>query len=298
MTGVEENDRVLPELLPHARYSGDLAKALISRATEVENLRGMTNFEDKYVAWVDEAGRLLKNDLTPSQVENALRTSGYWAVVAGARPVKRLVLVEIDEVSARLRSMAEAVQHEAAAWNQVRISVVPDTNCLLHEIDSVVGAPWHAMADLLPGAMFTLAIPLKVVDEMDRQKRNKSAPTKVAARHRIRELAGLLGGGEPINLPGTGDRVRLTWIANPVNHVPLDDADSEIVDRAASLHQRLEGGGQVLLLTADVGMMLRARTAGLDVRFQTREDKSVEAQERAEEDAANAKAEARARKEG
>lgn len=117
-----------------------------------------------------------------------------------------------------------------------------------------------------------IAVPMQVIDELDRNKVNRKDPPKGQepvrnqARKSLRFLEGRLdSGSKRVSLRDATDdlpELHLSLISQPLDHVPLLDADLEIVDRALTIQPYAK---DVRLITFDYGMMFRARQAGLTV---------------------------------
>ena len=105
-------------------------------------------------------------------------------------------------------------------------------------------------------------IPILVVDELDRTKRD-AARTK--ARLALRELDRMFEDPDrAVPLNEADDRTFVHLLMDDPAHRRLPEPDAELVDRVRALGDLT--GRTVTLVTYDTGMALRARTAGLTVR--------------------------------
>jgi predicted ribonuclease YlaK len=119
-------------------------------------------------------------------------------------------------------------------------------------------------------------VPLLVVDELDRLKRDNQARTRarmalkmlndVFAHVSEDQTMSVLRGADDTSGPdgwlGLGP-ITTELLFDPPNHERLPDPDAEIVDRALAV-QNL-AGRPVTMVTYDINMALRARYSGLKV---------------------------------
>jgi rRNA-processing protein FCF1 len=115
-----------------------------------------------------------------------------------------------------------------------------------------------------------LLVPIAVVDELDRAKRNdknrwRAGYSLAFIIKVVRERDGVLreaesgsGHDEP---PRGGVAVEI--VLDPPGHRRMPEPDDEIVDRALSV--QLRAGTTVTMVTYDTGMSLRVTHAGLNV---------------------------------
>jgi predicted ribonuclease YlaK len=122
--------------------------------------------------------------------------------------------------------------------------------------------------------MMHVLVPMLVVDELDRLKRDNQARSR--ARTALKMLdevfkrvskqnpMGLLRQEDnttgPDGLVGLG-RITMELLFDPPEHVRLPDNDGEIVDRAVAVQSL--AGKPVTMVTYDKSMSLRARYEGL-----------------------------------
>jgi predicted ribonuclease YlaK len=115
-----------------------------------------------------------------------------------------------------------------------------------------------------------LLVPIAVVDELDRAKRNDRTRWRGAysLAHIIRTVNdndGVLREADPNSAHEQTGRGRVTVeiVSDPRGHRRLPDPDDEIVDRALDI--QLRAGTDVTMVTYDTGMSWRATSAGLTV---------------------------------
>ena len=151
-----------------------------------------------------------------------------------------------------------------------------DTNVLLTHHADLSSHNWHADLELVLSQPLGLAVPLRVVRELDRFKMSSNNAVNRGTRNELRKDAGsaLRFLEDAVDDPSDRNVIRpqttgagtispelnLLLIADKVPGQPLADPDSEIVDRALSLQSFAR---EVHLLSYDAGIVFRARQAGL-----------------------------------
>lgn len=214
-----------------------------------------------YLIWVEAAERHLLGLFSDVRVASDLYTERHWQIRSMTNPRLRpfvLVQHELRSQVDRLRALEERIARRAE-WTSAapgRLAVL-DTHVLLHyqppeQVDwqEFLGHPTH------------LVVPLRVVEELD-EKKYTARDEKIAraARGVVSRLRSLLiqQVGRPTALkPG------LT-IEIPFAHEPREkstDADEEIL--AACLELRA-AGGDVVLVTGDAGLGIRAAALNVAV---------------------------------
>jgi len=206
------------------------------------------------------------NLLSIGDVPPEIALSGDPAVLQAAAPGRRArnlaVAAEIEnQVKAleRAKTGFEALKELAA---RPGLPVVYDTNMLNHWTQPG-DIPWRAVFKNLGEDVphTRLVVPLRVVDELDRQKYGPSGSDlgKKAATA-IRYLERTLDGppGRPVRL-----REGVTLEVWNDTDDRAGDADLSILRCAADL-QSLHPDTRVRVLTGDFGMRLRARQMGLE----------------------------------
>lgn len=178
-----------------------------------------------------------------------------------------LMELEISEKIAALDEAMKAVADDNNRFSHADLVIVPDTNVLLHHPDSIEQVRWDAVA--AAGARrIIVAIPILVIDELDKAKRrtDKIESGKEPVRTRARRTLGVLDawfqGGLSHNLPETWPAIEVVLVLDDPDRPRLSDADYEIIDTARSIAD--VSGARVVIVTADVGMRLRAGAAGVE----------------------------------
>lgn len=221
----------------------------------------------RYLDWTEEAERMLGNAFALDVVSDLVHTDNYWALRASSSDTPRLIALVLRELESRRRrydSLVEALTKERRRWQHPSaMLVVPDTNMFLEE-----GAPFQDIE--WPKAVESqgnvrLVVPIVVVHELDRLKRQGNSTTAKLARAATRWLLETL----PLQQPNA-QSLKLaadfpeTHLEVHVEDLPTrpEDADGLIIRFARRLSQ--VSGQPTKLVTRDLGMRLRASLLGVD----------------------------------
>jgi len=260
---------MLPALMPGQKYDKQLSEALARLSFDASNVRSAGapgTLVEKYLGLAATLIEQLRHTLRPEEVDRLVQTRRYWAVLGldpTGRPARDLADLELVDLISRFETTAKEVAEESVRWQQTGTLIVPDTNIFLHALDdTIAGADWRSMSSVRSGVPVTIVLTLAVIDELDRTKRNES---RSKARTTLKDIDALLGESTFTTITHDGGPTYLTVLVDAPGHVPLAHTDSEIVDRALTLHSRTTQ--RVLLLTGDTGMAIRARHAGLACRL-------------------------------
>jgi hypothetical protein len=212
-----------------------------------------------YVRWVREHEPFLKATFTDPELWSHLRTREYWSIRDGTTEPTELIHSELDRQTEWFGQMAAHIARLANRLNAAtgRPTVV-DTNVLLHYQDPKF-VNWQ---DVTGENAVRLILPLRVIEELDK---NKWSYQREEIRSRAR---GLLSSLWRVLAGSAGGPVAL--IDGVTIEVPLDDgprqrslnADEEILETCVDLKNVRQN---VLLVTADTGMSLRATAVGVSV---------------------------------
>ena len=166
-------------------------------ATEVGNLPGRsstasaTRFLEYYLSWTEDAERTLGNIFERDVVEDLIYTQHYWTLRTATSETARLVAQVLAEADSRHRALTSVLDDfvgETERWQSSSATiVVPDTNMFLQE-----GAPFDEIDwDTIhhPGYV-RIVIPILVIHELDRLKRQGNNTTRKLARESLRWLTG------------------------------------------------------------------------------------------------------------
>jgi len=248
------------------------------------NARGAHNFHRAYTDAVHDTYRRLKQVFATPDIADGLRSAAYWNLlpIGGSRStlgfftdpavatnVSAALRAENQALSTEIDSQVKALEEARAELEALKrlaarpgLPVVYDTNMLNH---------WRQPGDVLWRKVFKdqgedipltrLVVPLRVIDELDRQKYGQGDLARKAATA-IRFLDRILKGtqpGEPVEL--RKDAVLEIWVDTDDRG---GDADLSILRCAADLDSLHPATG-ARVLTDDVGMRLRAQQLGLKV---------------------------------
>ena len=177
-----------------------------------------------------------------------------------------MIHADVEHFILTLRTAIDELEQHRARWSNGDVFVVPDTNVFLHHALQFDEIDWHA--ELAPRVAdfrnVRLVVPMVVVDELDRLKR---AEDKTRARESLAILESYIANpSRPAGLTTTTQThgwVTVEVLVDDLDHVRLPDNDNEIVDQAAVLKQVT--GREVIVVTGDTGMVLRAKAARLEV---------------------------------
>jgi predicted ribonuclease YlaK len=191
------------------------------------------------------------------------------------RVVRDLVRLELDQRVADFEDAIKTLQSHRQRWKDVGDLLVLDTNFYVEHPtelkDTDLGAVTVAQT---PGSRMHVLVPMLVVDELDRLKRDNQARSRArTALKMLDEVFKRISKESPMGRLRREDNtthsdgslglgeVTMELLFDPPDHVRLPNNDDEIVDRAVAV-QAL-AGRPVTMVTYDKGMSLRARYAGL-----------------------------------
>ncbi|MBU2667791.1 hypothetical protein KOI35_30195 [Actinoplanes bogorensis] len=239
-----------------------------------------------YVAWILGLARMLRGHIADADLEGLIYTPGLDRLLAGvgAGTMKGQHVFN-DEKDARRRvftTAANNLRDQIARWSvhQHEVLSVVDTNVFLHHPgwhkdpspQRVLGSiPWAL--DLKAGhADIKLVLPEVVVRELDRHKESSNKVVRFRAQVTLAALARLLQdpfapvvlrehGPQGAADDEPGGQVTLRVFYDDPAHRPVDDEDTEILQRALALQSL--ASHDVVVFTTDVTMALNARRFGM-----------------------------------
>jgi hypothetical protein len=235
-----------------------------------------------YLLWATAQLRTLGPSISAADLDDLVTTRQYWALVGlmdlavTSRPgLAQLVHVEMAQRRAALEVAEEELSQAVLLTSRMPLAVV-DTNVLLVLSDQLQGYDWHGVMGEKQDLQILVTIPMAVVDELDRLKRDRTpmklngkSPTRrslaIQALRTLdemfpdpRRMFSIEQPTEPI-----GQRVLFRILLEEPGHKRLPSVDAEVVDQTVAL---TAFGGRVKLITFDTGMRLRARAADLEAR--------------------------------
>ena len=263
----------------------DLIQTLDSTRTEAFNLRGGGGAHTAhkrllaYLEWAGRAARMLRGRISDKDLASLVFNRRYELLLASAgtltssdvevqRVVNDLVSQELDQ---RVHDFDEAIKTLKAykeRWRNVGDLLVLDTCFYVEHPDELPDADLAGLtAATTPGWAMHVLVPLLVVDELDRLKRDNQARSRArTALKTLDEVFRNVSEERPMgrlrdgNSSGLGP-VTMELLFDPPDHERLPDNDAEIVDRALAV--QILSGREVTMVTYDKSMALRARHQGL-----------------------------------
>jgi hypothetical protein len=234
-----------------------------------------------YRRWVTAHAPLVGLVLSPASADEILSTPTYWllqSLDAAAYGVStgQLVRNELVERQGALTAAADEVAKWLVTW-QHRAAVVLDTNVLLRHHQELATFDWIGAIDWRSRAI-ALAVPIVVVEELDRLKRvdqkmkdatGVDVKTSTLARAALDTLDWtfeLSLGAQPLqtfDLTPEGTMqpgVTISLLVPDLQHRRRERNDAEVISNALEL---LPFAESVTILTGDRAMAFEARTTGL-----------------------------------
>lgn len=249
-----------------------------------------------YLSWAYSSLRVLGPHLRQEDIDRLVTTKRFWALQSVAEPsdesmIRLFINLEIEERSRDFEFEIEEMRRAISDWKYQGqpqlVAIVLDTNILLEHHHELATLDWTTRAKTMSDVGFSLLVPLVVLDELDRLKRDSKAgrkgmpPIRTQARQALKTLEKLLNKpGDRIRLRDAGfdensitSEIYLSVMEDPLGHLPLTHVDSEIADRALTL---LPFAKKVCIATYDTGLAFRARYVNLDVcKFEYPDEEAI-----------------------
>ncbi|MCP1415494.1 PIN domain-containing protein [Paenarthrobacter sp. A20] len=259
----------------------------LSRAVnEAENARGAGGYSNdryhRYLEWAGDQIYALSSALSNDEIERLVATKLYSMLLSldpssvSTLTLGRLVDGELGQCIQRLKAAEERISAEERKWEQgSAVAVVLDTNVWLKYYQDPLQVDLNQVLDERASVPLVVAVPMKVVDELDGHKRNRANPPKGGLPIRRRAALALKYLEAQATAPGQrkllkeqvianqspSSNIYLTVLEQSLSQPSIQDADLEIIDRAAAIRPYAK---HVKIVTTDYGMIYRARQAGLD----------------------------------
>jgi hypothetical protein len=270
----------------------ELLRSLRELKSQVDNLhavgggrgfRGSLQRMWEYLEWVDETARRLSSTVGADTADRLVRTRGYEVLLGnsvalgstlggdGTYPERLLNTMVTNELTARSDALARAITEleRAKQWRSWSWLVVLDTNVYLEHERKLEEMDLAELVDAGDQPVHLL-VPIAVVDELDRAKRNDKTRYRGAysLAHIIKALDETDGVLREVDLgsgpdPQARGQITVEIVSDPPGHRRMPDPDGEIADRALAV--QLRAGAKVTMITYDTGMSWRATDAGLTV---------------------------------
>ena len=263
----------------------DLIQALDSIGTEASNLQGGGGGPTAhmrllaYLEWAGRAARMLHGRISDKDLASLVLNRRYELLLASAgalassdvqvaRVVNDLVSQELTERVDDFEGAITTLKMYKERWRNVGDLLVLDTCFYVEHPDELPDADLARLtAATTSGLAMHVLVPLLVVDELDRLKRDNQARSR--ARTALRTLDEVfknvsdehsMGRLRDDSSPGLGP-VTMELLFDPPDHERLPDNDAEIVDRVLAV--QISSRRDVTMVTYDKSMALRARHQGL-----------------------------------
>lgn len=250
------------EVLKQLRYAADTAASVSG-----EGMGGGAGLMiDAYCQWTENAERMLRNVLSPEMVSDLVHTRRFWALRASTGAESRLVPMVTAEIETRqreLQGLIASLEAERARWaDDQAMLVIPDTNMFLQEGEPFDSLKWLDSPAF--GVDVRVVMPIVVIHELDRLKRQGPDARRSMARRSIRWLTKVFAASAPdarVSLVGGPVAVTIEAYVTDGPSRP-DDADGVVIDVAEWLS--VVSGSSARLVTHDLGMRLRASLYGVE----------------------------------
>lgn len=261
MIGLREGvslKEVLAQLRDTARTAGNIAGLAMGGGADA--------MLDEYFKWTESAERMLTNVLPVDAVADLVHTRRFWALrtFTGAESrVTPLVMAEAEAQKRALDGLTADLESERRRWaDDQAMLVIPDTNMFLQEGEQFDSLKWLDGPDLSDD--LRIVVPIVVIHELDRLKREGNNLTRPMARASIRWLT------KEFPPPGLGSRVtlgaerRAVTLEAYVTEGPMRPHDADGVIIAVARWLQIASERPTRLVTRDLGMRLRARLSGVE----------------------------------
>lgn len=234
----------------------------------------------RYINWTNESIRILNGVIDIKSVSKLITTTRYWSLITAANheipEVLSIINTELAERTKQITFEVELIKKEFEKWKYFSgVLVIADTSVYLHSNNYFDKVDWHEIARIPPEREIRIIIPIQVIDELDDAKTSNrtilvSETNKEMIRDRARQTLKkinqlFMSVHEFQTLTVGIDNYKKTSIGldiDSIYHVPVANADGEILDLALSLRTRTNKN--VKIVTRDTGMHLRARNIGLE----------------------------------
>jgi hypothetical protein len=227
-----------------------------------------TDMTKVYLRWTETAESQLRNALSVEDVAAIIYTDRHWVLARSRGDEPRLMsmaLTELHEQARLLSGVAAELKIQRGRWlDAPGILVVPDTNVFLRPDVQVPDIDWPVAMNSRVDVR--LVVPIIVVHELDRLKRQGNSTTAKAARAALRWLNEILPPEPTARSAPWSSNSPTTTIEVYVHDGPSrpDDADGMIIDVTAWL-RLVAHRPATKLVTYDLGMRLRANSQGVAV---------------------------------
>lgn len=221
----------------------------------------ITKYQNAYLAWINSVESLLRSLFIDPEVWKHLYDDRHWQIYNLHKESLRSNELIHTAISVQTTWLSELADRLKRLTDRVKVApgllTVLDTNILLHYLP-LKEIKWSSIVD---SQQVCLILPLRVIEEMDEKKYTARDDLADRARRVLSQLRSLLteSKGEPTELC---DNVTIEVSVYDEPRRRTLDADQEILDYCREL---VSSEGNVVLVTGDIGMQLRACASGIKV---------------------------------
>jgi hypothetical protein len=231
---------------------------------------------EPYARWSTNTLRKLGHVLSSNEAERLIATPRYWmlqSVVNETMPVAQvhnMISLELEQRSRALLDARAELLNGIWSWRDGKaVAAILDTNILIHEQHYLFDVNWNRKLSVFYDVPVILAIPMKVVDELDGLKDRGVEKVRAKARTAIKMIEDTIRWdiGSAVVLeqrmePGLrmNSEVHLLIMKDEPDHLPLPVADAEIVDRALAISPMVTS---TWIVSNDTGIRFRPASVGL-----------------------------------
>jgi hypothetical protein len=235
-------------------------------ATEAGNVSGATSGRpqmqgvEDYLRWTETAERMLGNVLPPDVVSDLVHTRRYWALRTATGGEPRLTPLVLEEIATRKRELddlATELDTERHRWRGGRVLLaVPDTNMFLQKDAPFESIDWPSALEC--DTDVRIVLPIIIIHELDRLKRQGNNTTQRMARDALKWLSAILPMTSKCVPVKISEQSPATTIEAYVTDGPTRPADADGVIISVTNWLQAVSGLHTKLVTRDLGMRLRA----------------------------------------
>lgn len=266
---------ILSSVMPSTGVSvANAIQVLESQLQGINNLSGTDAYQrlDAYHTWAAQASSQLGYVFDFPTVEQLVHTRRHdFLFTMFGGPQKLLNLTISAEQEDRVRVLTGALSElqvlRASTKSLTETLVVADTNVYLHQDVPFQDLLWHVILDTPTD--LRLFLPMAVMRELDRAKRTPGGkPVSFVSQELVRDRARRTSKfirtafSQTQHAASVSPGVTMEILADPRSHRPIEDPDSEIIDRSLALQSA--AGRSVFVVTSDGNMQFGAGVAGLD----------------------------------
>jgi hypothetical protein len=221
---------------------------------------------DHYLQWTEMAESQLRNVVDAEFASELVRTAGYWALRTTSRDAVRLNTLVREEYESRRRALEGLIVElrlEEKRWERKAAPlIVPDTTMFLDKQRQFHDVNWPELAEAKIEAR--LVVPLIVIHELDRLKRQGNSTTAQMAKAAIKWLSDALPSDVSSISDSFGPSEPKVTVEAYIHGGPArpEDADAVIIQFAGWV--KATSCLPTKLVTRDLGMALRARSADVE----------------------------------